>query len=136
MAERVAPLPVISILLMLAAGDVVFYNPNGHTTTDIFNYTVRNSKGVTATGTVTVKIIDDTSPAANISKIEITGSGATRSATVTFAAIPGRSYLIQVSPDMINWTNAGTVTANSDGSIVFVDPPPAPACRFYRIVAQ
>lgn len=116
-------------------GDNVLYNPNGVTTGDTFTYTVENGSGGTDTGTVTVNVIPDNSPGSNQTSLVVTGTGPTKEVDVSFAGIPGRTYRIQVSEDMVNWLDSGSsVTADAQGRIIFNDPPPVPAARFYRTV--
>lgn len=45
--------------------------------------------------------------------------------------VASRSYLIQWSPDLVNWNNLLTVP-NLTGTVTFTNPAPADAVRFYR----
>ena len=52
-----------------------------------------------------------------------------------FIAVPGESYIIQASSNLVTWKTLGTVTADADGAIVFDDPDAANLpTRFYRVV--
>ena len=54
---------------------------------------------------------------------------------VRFAGIPGRTYRIQASTDLLNWVDIGTVTQDSSGILQFEDNgSPGFARRFYRTV--
>ena len=112
------------------ADGLVFYTPApDYGGDDSFTYTAEDILGASSTGTVNVTIIDDNGPSLNIVGMETLGDG---SAKTTFAGIPGRTYQIQKSPDMINWTNAVSIIADAQGRIVFIDGPPAPPAQFYR----
>lgn len=47
---------------------------------------------------------------------------------------PGRTYRLEVSPDLVNWSELAVVTAEADGSVKFTDPGAEEAAggRFYR----
>jgi RHS repeat-associated protein len=53
--------------------------------------------------------------------------------TVTFAGIPGRSYHLQRSTDLMNWTPLGTTVATPSGRVIFSDPNPPQPQAFYRL---
>jgi hypothetical protein len=44
---------------------------------------------------------------------------------------PGSSFLLQTSPDLVNWTNQGTTTLSS-GSFTFIDTNALSSSRYYR----
>jgi hypothetical protein len=52
-----------------------------------------------------------------------------------FTALPGESYLVQASTNLVNWIELGTITADANGDIHFEDLNSA-ACpaKFYRAV--
>ena len=51
-----------------------------------------------------------------------------------FITLPGESYLLQASTNLVDWVTLRTVKANSDGVIDYEDPNSAayPA-RYYRL---
>lgn len=52
----------------------------------------------------------------------------------SFAGIAGKSYRVQSSADLTNWTNLGTdITPVTDGVQTFSDTPPSGSRRYYRI---
>jgi hypothetical protein len=57
------------------------------------------------------------------------------SAGLTFTRIPGRSYVVQTSTDLVGWTAHANVSDGS-GSVTVPHPSPAGAIRFYRVVIQ
>jgi hypothetical protein len=68
-------------------------------------------------------------PVAKQVSIVINGDG---TVDVLFHGIPGRSYQIQRSPDLLNWTLQQTLNAASDGNLPFHDPAPPAGTGFYR----
>ena len=124
--------PGASPATVTLSGGTVFYSPNGHLTADTFEYTVQNSAGETATGTVTVSLIVDNEPSQNVISFQMLGDG---SAETVFGGIPGRTYRIQTSENLINWTDRATVVADGVGRVMFTDPPPLVPSRFYRTVS-
>ena len=124
--------PGASPAIVTLSGGTVFYDPNGHLTADTFEYTVQNSLGQTATGTVTVSLIVDNEPSQNVISFQLLGDG---SAETVFGGIPGRTYRIQTTEDLINWTDRDTVVADGVGRVMFTDPPPLVPSRFYRTVS-
>jgi hypothetical protein len=123
--------PGASPATVTLSGDTVFYSPNGHLTADTFEYTVQNSAGETATGTVTVSLIVDNDPAENVIRFKVLPGGSTET---VFGGIPGRTYRIQTSENLINWTDRATVVADGVGRVMFTDTSSSPS-RFYRTVS-
>ena len=127
-----------------SAGASVYFNsryllynvPPGGNVSDSFTYTVSDGT-LTATGTVNITVQPDSSGQGyNI----IGASSAGGVNTITFAGIPGRTYVIQrattlSSPD---WSDVGTIVAPSGGLFQYTDgpvpAPPSPA--FYRARIQ
>ena len=102
----------------------IYYSPPGTNgnVTDTFNYVVADSYGAMATSTITVTIAPDyNGPAVNITGIT-NNSGVV---TVSFAGIPGLSYIIQAATNLtspITWTNLGTNIADTNsGRFSFSD---------------
>ena len=94
-------------------------NPN---VTDTFTYTVADVYGATNQGTVTVTI----APPTNGQSVNITGLATLADGTteISFAGIPGRTYLIQAATNLtptITWTTIGTNTAGTNGLFQFND---------------
>ena len=113
-------------------GAWVYYTPPGSfQANDSFGYTVRDARGATATGTVTLNVATD--PNRNPSMtVEDAGSG---SFLVRFSGIPGLVYTIEVaaSLDSPDWQNIGSATADISGVVKFLDSPPGGTPRNYRI---
>ena len=113
------------------SGRWVFYSPAlGWTNTDTYPYTIHDSLGASATGTVTVTIRSDTNSSPNYT-VQDLGQGLSR---IHFAGIPGRAYSIQVSSSLAqpSWQPLGAATADSLGAFEILDTPPGGVPRFYR----
>ncbi len=97
---------------------------------DSFSYTIQNSSGAVASGTVNVTV---NPPAYPPNAITVVRSGS--SFTASFNGVPGLSYSIEFSDDLtsawLSLTPPGTVTADSDGLFQFSDTSGNPK-RFYR----
>ena len=102
----------------------VYYTPPGvnPNVTDTFTYTVADSYGAMNQGIVTVTIAPPTNgQSVNITGIATLGDGTSE---ISFAGIPGRTYLIQAATNLtptITWTTIGTNTAGTNGLFQFND---------------
>jgi hypothetical protein len=106
---------------VVARGKWVFYTPPaGLLEPDTFHYTVADSFGGSAQGSVTVNIKTDDNPSLNHPTIQDLGGGAFR---ITFDGIPGRTYTIQYSASLSPpaWHSVGNATANAQGIVEFYD---------------
>jgi hypothetical protein len=112
-------------------GSTVLYTPPADFVgSDSFTYTVRDSRGAAAEGTVHVTVTASTSSGPNVVGVSVGSDG---SATVRFAGIPGISYLIEASTDLVHWDSIGSTTAGANGLFEFVDPEAGNyTSRYYR----
>ena len=108
-------------------GTRIFYQ-NTNRVNDEFNYTV--SDGFGGTGTGTVRVVVSPFLAGQNASVSV-GTGA---ATVDFAGIPGYTYGVQRSTDLVNWTMLLTTNAPADGAFEVTDPAPPQPTAFYRLV--
>jgi len=100
--------------------------------TDRFDFTVSDSRGGSATGSVLVTVTSATAPPLNIvSGPEMLENG---HFYVGFAGLPGYSYTVQCSANADGpWTTLTNLTAGANGLFDFEDTTePAPPTRFYR----
>jgi subtilisin-like proprotein convertase family protein len=116
------------------SGGWVFYTPTvGFTNADSFTYTVTDSNGVSAVGTVTVAILANTGLSQNLSITNL-GNG---SILITGNGIPAYTYRLQYSLTLVtpNWQDiiGGSLTADSTGQFGYTDTPGGQT-RFYRTV--
>ena len=117
----------------LAAGIITYTPPPDYTGEDSFTYTLRDSRGATAVGTVNVQVTAANAPSFNIVSMTSTTEGF----LLKFAGIPGVPYLIQFRNTFGDpWQTLippGPVNAGPNGLFEFEDKPnPRPASRFYR----
>lgn len=96
------------------------------------SYQVLISDGfVTVPGVITVNVIADPGMNPN-NPPKITLNGAIPS--VRFFGIPGRTYGIQRSTNLTNWTQIGSAVAQPSGEVIFQDQNPPQPSGFYRVV--
>lgn len=108
--------------------------PTGYSGTDTFQITIRDARGATATGVVTVTVglrptLGDSGTNPPI-LTQLSGG----KIGLSFQGIPGRSYQIQRSTGTLtNWSTLATITAGPDGGISYTDPSPPAGSAFYRL---
>jgi hypothetical protein len=105
--------------------------PTGFTGTDSFEFYVRDNRGAVGTGIVQILVVSGSLPSQNTVTIQLVASGV----LVRFAGIPGRSYQVQRSVDLVTWNTVQTVTAAPYGIIDYVDTAPPPGFAAYRTQA-
>ncbi len=117
----------------LAGPWVVYTPPSGYNGTDTFTYTISDGRGGTAAATVTVSV-QDNSGALTQNYLSL-GTLPNGNRNVQFMGIPGLTYSVQASTDMVSWVTIGTRMAGPNGSYAFedVDTVSYPT-RFYRSV--
>ncbi|MBS0660399.1 MAG: cadherin-like beta sandwich domain-containing protein [Verrucomicrobia bacterium] len=133
------PLTVISVgpgsaqggTATLGAGIVTYAPPSPQFLgADSFSYTVQNSAGATASGTINVTVQQ---PAYPPNAVTVTRSGG--NFVASFNGVPGLSYAIEYSDNLaLGWTALvppGTVTADANGLFQFTDTT-GNSKRFYR----
>jgi hypothetical protein len=113
------------------SGSIVSYTPpTNYAGADSFTYTVSDTFGATATGTVNVTVHGNNGTSVTINMLPDNSQQLNCT-----GAVPGRSYLLQAAFDLIAgpWTNISTNVAGLDGAFLFIDAdaPNHPA-RFYR----
>jgi hypothetical protein len=117
----------------VALADTVNYTPPaGYAGTDTFDVEITDARGASVRGTVTVTLTAaPTGTGAvgqNLTEFELVGGAA----EMVFRGIPGRSYSIQRSTDMVTWSDLATAVAGPDGKISFTDPTPPMPQGYYR----
>jgi hypothetical protein len=115
-------------------GDWIYFTPAARLAlVDAFSYTIADSRGATAQGTVIVTVRNDELPSQNL-VITDRGDG---SYLIRFDGIPGLTYRIEWNSNVADpeWQALGSATANSFGVFQFIDTPPIGSPqRYYRSV--
>jgi hypothetical protein len=115
----------------LGGSKVTYTPPNNFVGADSFTYTVSDTFGGTGTGTVNVTVNAD--QGTSTQNISIAPPQPDGSATIILSGIPGRSYLLQASINMIDWAVIRTNVADTNGLILFIDSDATNyPSRFYR----
>ena len=119
----------------LDGGLLTYTPPAGFMGVDSFTYLISDGFGGTATGTVNVTVSGTDGASLNLIALARTADGF----LVSFAGIPGDSYLIQFTDSLTppaTWqslTPPGPIQAGPNGLFQFEDKPnPIPPQRFYR----
>ena len=111
------------------AGTNVTYSPRtNYTGYDHFGYTVSDLRGGSANGTVEVFVASGPLPPANHASVSIEPG----SVQLQFSGLPGRTYEVQRSTDLLNWTVLQTIAVPAHGILNFNDVLPPLAGAFYR----
>ncbi len=95
-----------------------------------------SSQGQTYTALIRIRVSGDQD--VKLSHAKVTDEVDGNDVDVTFAGLPGETYLLQASNDLSGWLTISTLTAGPDGKLVLTDPNARrdhPA-RFYRVVLQ
>jgi Bacterial Ig domain len=122
--------------LLFTAGGVsyIYYqNTNAAAGSDSFGYTVSDGKGGTASGTITINVVQPNGQTLNsLAAPEVIGAGP--DVRLKFLGIPGYSYALEETHDLtppITWTIVLTNIASGNGLISFTNTPSG-GSDFYR----
>jgi autotransporter-associated beta strand protein len=117
---------------ILTDSTYIFFTPgtgNSSNSNESFTYTVTDTRGGSATGTININVIN---AAGGPQTITVSGS----TATVNFAGIPGYTYAIQRSTNLVDWATLLTTNAPSAGLFNvtddFNDIGGPPSSAYYR----
>jgi hypothetical protein len=139
--QTLFPLNIPSLPLAssaFTAYEFIGYTNTANTQNDQFTYTIADTHGDTATGTV--NIIPSAAPVFGVNTVTVSPGGS--SATVSFAGIPGDTYEVDRATTLspANWYSLGNVTAGGNGFFqitdTFSDLPGGtpPSSAYYRLV--
>ena len=105
--------PTANGAIVTTDGSSLTYS-NGNVGADSFTYTVSDGRGGTATATVSVSVADSGGASLNI----VSSSHVGNTMTVTFAGIPGYTYVVETTTDSLptqSWWPISTNTADTNG---------------------
>jgi pectin methylesterase-like acyl-CoA thioesterase len=112
--------------LMISSGYVMYNNTNS--VADEFTYKVSDGYGGTNSATVTI-IIDATPLFGQSQIVGMTGG----TATLNFVGIPGYSYSVSRSTDLLSWSVIWTTNAPPAGLFEFIDTLAPQPNAYYRM---
>jgi len=110
----------------------IFYTPSpGDTNPDTFTYTISDGLAAPVTGLVTVNVVGDNGPSANLTITNLSNG----LYVIRGDGIPDRAYRIQYAdqPQSTDWQTLGTAAADPYGIFEFTDTNGS-SQRFYRSV--
>jgi hypothetical protein len=109
----------------------IYEPPVDSLTEDHFAYIVDDGRGGESAGVVTIRFVQE-----NVMNID-TSALNSNGASLSLGGVPGETYIIQASTNLVNWTAISTNTASSTGLIQIMDTDAKTLpTRFYRAVAQ
>lgn len=115
---------------VLQASSILYTPPTGFSGADTFPVTIADARGASVSGTVAVNVQVNTGIGTNAAALSVMSGGRIG---VGFQGIPGRSYEIQRSSNLNDWTAIATVTAAANGAVTFIDESPPSGRTFYRL---
>jgi len=108
----------------------VTYTPAANFTgADSFTVTINDGKGGSVSGTVAVNVTSANVNAAAQSGIAVRGDG---KVDLLFYGTPGKTFTIERSTDLQNWSTIQSSAPGDDGLLPFTDPAPPTGKAFYR----
>ena len=119
--SAVSPASVNGGTVSRASGSITYAPAANFTGTDSFTYTLTDSHGGYATGTVTVNVSPDGESQNRLSPPDIIGPG---TVALSYLGIPGYRYALDWSTNLtapINWMPVITNTADTHGSMKFTN---------------
>jgi hypothetical protein len=109
----------------------VYVPPAGLAAQDRFAYLVEDGRGGSCVGVIIINFMSTNLLHLDVSNIATTG------AALTLAGVPDKTYLIQSSTNLVDWTDLGTATADTMGIIQILDAAAKNfPQRFYRAISQ
>ena len=127
--------PSSGYLAAVRGNYVLLTRSSGLTSGPIFSYTITVGG---QSSTAVVSFSPATNPAAGISYGDVAILSMEQDANlpgmfkIIFAGVPGANYQVQKTSDLVNWSNATSAIANSNGYFQFIDPAANNNRSFYR----
>ncbi len=111
------------------ARSITYTPPDKFIGEDSFSVTISDGFGGEVSGTVTVEVQEVPNVSPNFVQLKLEPGG---NASVQFYGIPGHTYTLQRSTDLVDWIDVQTLTAAANGLLAFVDEDPPAGAAFYR----
>jgi len=90
----------------------------------------RNRRGASSQGTVHVRVTAPAGNSLNIIQVTVAPGGP---ATVLWAGIPGATYILEASSDLLEWAPVGSGTVGANGLFEIIDADAGNhSSRYYR----
>ena len=127
--------PSNGYLAAVRGNNVMVTRSSGLTSGPIFSYTITVGG---QSSTAVVSFSPATNPVVGISSGDVAILSMQQDANlpgmfkIIFAGVPGANYQVQKTSDLVNWSNATSAIANSNGYFQFIDPAATNNRSFYR----
>ena len=127
--------PTNGYLAAVRGNYVMVTRSSGLTSGPIFSYTITVGG---QSSTAVVSFSPATNPVVGISSGDVAILSMQQDANlpgmfkIIFAGVPGANYQVQKTSDLVNWSNATSAIANSNGYFQFIDPAATNNRSFYR----
>jgi hypothetical protein len=121
---------------VLLAEAVRYTPPAGFAGDDTFSVTLTDARGASVVGTITVTVgqpgggEDPGSLSVNSPQLIRLPGGQME---IKYQGIAGRTYRIERSPDLTDWSLVATVTATTTGAVTWTDTNPPQPSAFYKL---
>jgi autotransporter-associated beta strand protein len=115
----------------LAGGSIIYTPVTNYLGADQLAYTLSDGRGGLATGTVHVTVVSRDGFSSAIVSNSLVGT----TMTLTFAGIPGYTYIVETTtntPPTPSWWPLSTNTAGTNGEWMVIDPDATNTVQFYR----
>ena len=117
----------------LQAASILYTPPTGFSGPDSFTVTVEDIHNSTVQGTISVNVGTPPGSGGQGTNSPVLTPLPGGDMAISFQGIPGRSYQIQRSTDLSNWTPMTTVQAAANGAVTYTDEDPPQPSAFYRL---
>jgi len=114
---------------VLQAGSILYTPPNGYSGQDTFPITITDARGSSTSGTITVTVDYDPAMEASAPVLTVLPDGKRH---LEFQGIPGRTYEVQRTTNMVQWSVLSTLVAGPTGVLSYTDNNPPQGAAFYR----
>jgi hypothetical protein len=108
---------------------ILYVVPVAFSGIDTFRYRIRGQFGGVDTAVVTIRVYPEADAAAHVASVVRSKEGAVE---VCLLGLPGQTYGIEESEDLVEWVSVGQITADNMGAMGFQYSAGTPDKLFYR----